>query len=131
MKFCLFTIAGEAEERDLADFIFLARQTTQLTDHERRFSLSAQDFALLNPNTRTCPIFRYRRDAELLPTSWTLFQLSGGRTNNNSAVTAPRKLSWRFDAMAKATRTRQQYESRLDPPLADSRVAHLPRSRAP
>jgi hypothetical protein len=36
-----------------------------LRDPERRFALSAEDMALLNPNTRTCPIFRSRRDAEL------------------------------------------------------------------
>ena len=29
------------------------------------FELSAEDIALLNPNTRTCPIFRTRRDAEI------------------------------------------------------------------
>ncbi len=36
-----------------------------LRDEERRFTLSAADIALLNPNTRTCPIFRSKRDAEL------------------------------------------------------------------
>ena len=34
-------------------------------DSERRFTLSPDDIALLNPNTRTCPIFRSRKDAEL------------------------------------------------------------------
>ena len=34
-------------------------------DPERRFTLSPDDIALLNPNTRTCPIFRSRKDAEL------------------------------------------------------------------
>jgi len=31
----------------------------------RTFSLSPEDFRLLNPNTRTCPVFRTRQDAEL------------------------------------------------------------------
>ncbi len=34
-------------------------------DHRRRFTLSPKDFALLNPNTRTCPVFRSQADAEL------------------------------------------------------------------
>src|SRR5690606_5840446 len=34
-------------------------------DEERRFTLTDDDLRLLNPNTRTCPIFRSRRDAEL------------------------------------------------------------------
>ncbi len=36
-----------------------------LTDPERVFTLSREDFQLFNPNTLTCPIFRRRRDAEL------------------------------------------------------------------
>src|SRR5690606_15338493 len=32
---------------------------------ERRFVLTPRDFALINPNTRTCPVFRSRADAEL------------------------------------------------------------------
>jgi hypothetical protein len=43
----------------------MARQVEDLNDSERRFTLTAEDIALLNPNTRTCPIFRTRRDAEL------------------------------------------------------------------
>ena len=36
-----------------------------MRDPERRFTLSPDDIALLNPNTRTCPTFRSRSDAEL------------------------------------------------------------------
>jgi hypothetical protein len=38
---------------------------------QRHFSLSTEDFALINPNTRTCPIFRSRRDAELTKAIYT------------------------------------------------------------
>jgi hypothetical protein len=64
-KFCLLTIAGSSYGIDEAEFIFFARSTAALADEYRRFTLSPDDFALLNPNTRTCPIFRTRRDAEL------------------------------------------------------------------
>jgi hypothetical protein len=37
----------------------------QLSDRNRHIPLSGKDMELLNPNTRTCPIFRTRRDAEL------------------------------------------------------------------
>jgi hypothetical protein len=36
-----------------------------LKPKNRHIALSSDDLALLNPNTRTCPIFRSRRDAEL------------------------------------------------------------------
>lgn len=45
--------------------MFFAHDVEDLRDPERRFTLSPQEIALLNPNTRTCPIFRSRRDAEL------------------------------------------------------------------
>lgn len=63
-KFCLLTIAGSAL-RDPADLLFFARQVDALADPERHFSLTPDDFALLNPNTRTCPTLRSRADAEL------------------------------------------------------------------
>jgi hypothetical protein len=66
MKFCLLTLTGAGRPNPAgAEFIFFAHQTADLGDAERRFVLTAEDIALLNPNTRTCPIFRCRRDAEL------------------------------------------------------------------
>jgi hypothetical protein len=65
LKFCLLTLAGSERPAEKAEFAFFLHQTEQLADAERRFTLSAEDIALVNPNTRTCPIFRNRRDAEL------------------------------------------------------------------
>ena len=66
-KFCLFTVGRGARPAvaDRADFIFFARAIQDMNDPERRFTLSPEDIALLNPNTLTCPIFRTRSDAEL------------------------------------------------------------------
>jgi hypothetical protein len=48
-----------------AEFAFFCRQVSVLAEPSRRFALAADDFVLFNPNTRTCPTFRTRRDAEL------------------------------------------------------------------
>lgn len=65
-KFCLLTLSGSARPVGAgAEFVFFAHRTVDLRDAERRFALSADDIALLNPNTRTCPVFRSRRDAEI------------------------------------------------------------------
>ncbi len=61
MKFCTLTL-GKASE---STFAFYLTQTDQLDDKCRRFTLAAEDFRLINPNTRTCPVFRSRADAEL------------------------------------------------------------------
>lgn len=66
MKFCLLTLTGVgAPAAKGAEFAFFCHQTEDLREEERRFVLSAEDIALLNPNTRTCPVFRTRRDAEI------------------------------------------------------------------
>lgn len=65
VKFCLLTLSGLAAPVDEAEFVFFAYSTADLADPERRFTLTPDDFALINPNTRTCPVFRTRRDAEL------------------------------------------------------------------
>ncbi|MGE3966276.1 MAG: N-6 DNA methylase [Planctomycetota bacterium] len=63
-KFCALTLRGE-QERGEGEFAFFLRDPSELRDESRRFRLAKEDFALLNPNTKTCPIFRSRRDAEL------------------------------------------------------------------
>ena len=61
MKFCLLTLGAAPS----AEFGFYFTQTAQLADERRRFTLTADDFARINPNTLTCPVFRSRKDAEL------------------------------------------------------------------
>ena len=48
-----------------AEFAFFLYRAEQLQDADRRFVLAPEDFALFNPNTRTCPVFRTRRDADI------------------------------------------------------------------
>lgn len=64
-KFCLLTLSGVGRPVDDAEFIFFARQTADLRNTDRRFVLSSADLALINPNTKTAPVFRTRRDAEI------------------------------------------------------------------
>ena len=65
-KFSLFTAgSGENPTAERAKFVFFAHAVRELRDPDRRFTLSPEEIALLNPNTRTCPIFRSRADAEL------------------------------------------------------------------
>jgi len=66
MKFTLLTSGrGTKPTAAKAEFVFFAHGVDELHDPEKRFSLTAKDIELLNPNTRTCPIFRSKHDAEL------------------------------------------------------------------
>ena len=64
-KFSLVTLTGAADPSPHAEFAFYLHQPEQLKERERRYALSSADFALFNPNTRTCPTFRTRRDMEV------------------------------------------------------------------
>ncbi|MCL4733112.1 DUF559 domain-containing protein [Patescibacteria group bacterium] len=65
-KFCLLTMTGpDRPARGGAEFIFFALNVAHLADGWRRFTLSAEDIALINPNTGTTATFRSGRDAEL------------------------------------------------------------------
>ncbi|SOY40010.1 putative type II DNA modification enzyme [Cupriavidus taiwanensis] len=59
--FCLLTIGAEQE----AQFAYDIESWADFARPEKRYRLSASEFALLNPNTLTLPVFRSERDAEL------------------------------------------------------------------
>lgn len=63
MKFCLLVLNGSHNATTQMQFAFFAHDVSDLA--EITFSLSPEDIALLNPNTRTTPIFRTKRDADL------------------------------------------------------------------
>ena len=63
-KFCVF-VASPSQLSEEAQCAFFLQDVSELADPERRFPLGAADFARVNPNTGTAPIFRSRRDAEL------------------------------------------------------------------
>jgi hypothetical protein len=64
-KFGILILSGRAFSETSAEYVFFATRVEHLKDPERRFYLSPTDIALLNPTTKTCPIFRSRRDAEI------------------------------------------------------------------
>lgn len=63
-KFCVF-VASSTRVQGPAKCAFFLHSTAELHDKDRCFPLTPQDFAKVNPNTGTAPIFRSRRDAEL------------------------------------------------------------------
>jgi hypothetical protein len=63
-KFSLVTVSAEGDPRP-ALLSFYARSVADALSDAKEFSLSAEDIRTLNPNTRTCPTFRSRRDAEV------------------------------------------------------------------
>ena len=64
-KFCILNFGGVEVSHKPADFAFFIHKVEELEEKQKHISLTGADIKLLNPNTRTCPIFRTRRDAEI------------------------------------------------------------------
>lgn len=66
-KFSALVFGGAQRRVERADFVFFAHAVEEIepNNKERHIPLTAADMALVNPNTKTCPIFRTRRDADL------------------------------------------------------------------
>jgi hypothetical protein len=61
-SFCVLVLGST---NGAAEFCFDVRQIDELENPERRFTLTAEQIAHINPNTKTAPVFRSRADAEL------------------------------------------------------------------
>ena len=65
-KFCVLSAASPNDGPEEFELSFFNRQPTTARDADRLFSLTRADVAAINPNTRTCPVFRSSRDAEII-----------------------------------------------------------------
>lgn len=50
---------------EATDFVFFATDVNQLSDQRRHFTLSREEVELVNPNSRTCAVFRTSEDCML------------------------------------------------------------------
>ena len=64
-KFCALIFGGAERRFDETECAFFLHDIETISDPNRCFALASSDFALVNPNTGTAPIFRTRRDAEI------------------------------------------------------------------
>ena len=64
-KFCALIFGGAERRFDETECAFFLHDTETIKDSDRCFPLAPSDFARVNPNTGTAPVFRTRRDAEL------------------------------------------------------------------
>ena len=64
-KFVVLVAGGKRRRFEEAMCAFFLHAVEELEDPDRSFPLNPQDFATVNPNTGTAPIFRSRRDAEI------------------------------------------------------------------
>ena len=88
IKFCLLTAGNKSESPRIVHSGFYLTRIDHLLDPSRIYQLKTDDFALLNPNTKTCPIFRTSQDAELTAKIYHRTQILLDEQGNNN--------SWNF-----------------------------------
>ena len=64
-KFCALIFGGAERRFDETPCAFFLHDTEIANDPYRCFPLAPEDFARVNPNTGTAPVFRTRRDADI------------------------------------------------------------------
>ena len=94
-KFCVFIACRSPLSGD-AQCGFFLQDVSELGDPERCFPLNPEDFARVNPNTGTAPIFRSRRDAELATAIYGRMPVMVNRSSGNEVKTWPVKYATMF-----------------------------------
>ena len=112
-KFCAF-IASSRPTENPAQCAFFLQDVAELDDPKRCFPLTAQDFALVNPNTGTAPIFRSRRDAELATAIYSCLPVLVDRSKGTEVKAWPVQYSTMFHMTndSHLFRTRAELEER-------------------
>ena len=112
-KFCVF-VASPSPVEDPARCAFYLHSAAELDDPERCFPLTAEDFASVNPNTGTAPIFRTRRDAELTTAIYGRLPVLVDRSSGEEVKAWPVKYSTMFHMTNDSGlfRTRAELEER-------------------
>ena len=112
-KFCVL-VASPSPGDDPARCAFYCHRVAELDDPDRCFPLTAEDFARVNPNTGTAPIFRTRRDAALTTAIYNRLPVLVDRSSGEAVKAWPVKYTRMFDMTNDSGlfRTRAELEER-------------------
>ncbi len=110
-KFCAI-VASPTAFSEPAHCAFFLQDVSELNDPERRFPLTAEDFARVNPNTGTAPIFRTSRDAKLTTAIYERLPVLVDRSSGEEVKAWPVKYTTMFHMANDSSlfRTREELE---------------------
>ncbi|MCK1715216.1 restriction endonuclease [Bradyrhizobium sp. 143] len=108
-KFCA-TIASPSRTFAAARCAFFLQDICELEDPERCFPLAARDFARVNPNTGTAPIFKTRRDATLTTKVYDQLPVLVDRSTGGEVKAWPLRYSTMFHMTNDSSLFRTRFE---------------------
>lgn len=90
-KFCALVVGGKERKFEGAQCAFFLHDVREIENPEQSFVLTARDFARVNPNTGTAPIFRTRRDAEVTKSIYEYLPVLVDRSGRDPVAAYPAK----------------------------------------
>ena len=108
-KFCAF-VASPSPLPSGAQCAFFLQDISELDDTERCFPLTAADFARVNPNTGTAPIFRTRHAAELTTAIYERLSVLVERSSGGEVKAWPVTYTRMFDMSLDSSQFRTRAE---------------------
>jgi hypothetical protein len=111
-KFCVF-VASPSPTAEPARCAFFLQDVSEIHLPERCFPLTADDFARVNPNTGTAPIFRTKHDATLTTSIYERLPVLVDRSGGEVTKVWPIKYSTMFHMAndSQLFRTREELEN--------------------
>ncbi|MBA2848699.1 N-6 DNA methylase [Thermosulfuriphilus ammonigenes] len=102
---------GVGGEGPSPKFVFFAIRVEHLRDPRRSFTLTAEDIARINPNTRTTPVFRTSYDAELTKKIYRVPVLVNEKTDENPWGVSFKQGLFNMSSDSHLFRTREQLQA--------------------
>ena len=96
-KFCALIFGGAKRTFDETKCAFFLHDAATINDRDRCFPLAPDDFAQVNPNTGTAPVFRTRRDAEITRSIYASHPVLVDRSSGEERKTWPIRHLRQFD----------------------------------
>ena len=122
VTFALVTFVGVNHPVDKIGFTGYVRQATQIDEPERQYTLTPSEITAINPNTKTAPLFRHARDAEITAT---IHRNAGVLVNDTLPADDPTHDPWQVDFMSKMFDMAEDAEYFDDQDTADADGAYL------
>ena len=95
-KFCAFVFSPGSRSFGKARFATFVRDVKDLANEDRLFELSLDHIRCVNPNTRTTPVYRSKRDSELSTAIYGRLPVLVNRSSGEAAKTWPVKYTTMF-----------------------------------
>lgn len=123
-KFSLLTISGYSIGKVKPFFGFFLTRIEHIQDKLRVFNLSKEDFLQLNPNTKTCPIFRTSSDAILTAKIYKRTGVFIDKSNTENSWNAKFKTLFHMANDSKLFKTKNDFNDIEDVNIHTGNVIH-------